>query len=177
MALERISSHALARLDRRPPAAELQRYTANGLFVKYKNIKSVAHNLGHSFLSDMNAAMIRGQYVFIPQRLFAAAAAAHVSHIVIDFVTGQIAPDTVRSPELHAAVSYYAESLQRLLESQNVSPNAVVGARMTIDIDYSRTREARYPPAESIPEFACTVTLTDDRGKVHTGAPTNWWRV
>ena len=144
--------------------------------MKYKNIKSVAHNLGHSFLSDMNAATVRGQYVFVPQRLIAAAAAARVSHIAIDFVTGQIAPDAVRSRELEAAVRQYADNLPHLLESQNVDPTAIVGARMTIDLDYERTREARYAPAESIPEFTCTVTLTDHRGKRHIGAPTNWWR-
>jgi hypothetical protein len=145
--------------------------------VKYKNIKSVAHNLGHSFLSDMNAASVRGEYVFVPQRMFAAAAAAHAEHIAIDFVTGQIAPDAIRSPELHAAVQQYAEILPRLLESQNVSPTAILGARLTIDLDYSRTREARYAPAETIPEFTCIVELTDDRGVVHVGTPTNWWRV
>jgi len=159
-------------------AAELERYTATGRRrnVKYKNIKSVAHNLGHSFLSDMNAATIRGEYVFISQRLFAAAAASRVEHIAVDFVTGQVAPDSIRSPELLTAVIQYAESLPRLLESQNVSPNAIVGARLTIDIDYEHAREARYAPAETIPEFRCRVELTDDRGIVHVGTPTNWWR-
>jgi hypothetical protein len=145
--------------------------------VKYKNIKSVAQNLGHSLLSDMNAATIRGHYMFVPQRLFAAATAARVGRIAIDFFRGQVAPDIVRSPELQTAVTQYAESLPRMLESQNVNANAVVGARMTIDLDYEHTREARYAPAEAIPEFTCTVELTDDRGVVDIGTPANWWRV
>ena len=143
--------------------------------MKYKHIKSVAHNLGHSFLSDMNAVTDRGRYTIVPERLFAAAAHARLPEVHIDFLAHRIEPDAARLPEVEQAVSYYARWLSELLTSQNVAPEAVTGATLTLAFDYDRVRRTRYYPITEVQEFVCTVSLTDDRGRVHQATPDKWW--
>ena len=144
--------------------------------MKYKNIKSVAHNIGHSFLSDMNALSQDGRYIIVPRLLFQAAEKARATRVTIDLVNGVIKPAEAATAEVREAVGYYVRRLPELLASQNVDPTAVKGATLSIEFDYSRRRGTQYEPAEDAPEFACTVALTDDRGSVHRGHPTNWWR-
>ena len=144
--------------------------------MKYKNIKSVAHNIGHSFLSDMNARSQDGRYIIVPRLLFQTAEKGQIPRVTIDLVTGAIDPIEVATAELRDAVEYYVRWLPGMLTSQSVEATAVKGAKLSIDFDYSRRRETLYDPAESAQEFACTVELTDDRGSVHRGHPTNWWR-
>ncbi len=144
--------------------------------MKYKNIKSVAHNIGHSFLSDMNARTQDGRYVIVPRLLFQTAEKARVWRVTIDLASGAIDPAEVATAEVRDAVEYYARWLPEMLASQNVEPKVVVGAKLSIDFDYARRRETQYDPAETAQEFVCTVELTDDRGSVHRGHPTNWWR-
>jgi hypothetical protein len=143
--------------------------------MKYKNIKSVAHNIGHSFLSDMNAVESGGRYTIVPELLFRAAERERVREVRVDLLNGEIQPESVALPEVRGAVGYYVRWLAELLTSQNVLPSAVTGAVLVIQFDYSRRRQARYEPELEIPEFACTVEITDDRGEVHPGHPNNWW--
>ena len=145
--------------------------------VKYKNIKSVAHNLGHSFLSDMNAVGEGSRYVIVPARLFEIAARARLPVVRIDFLARRVEPPEVRVPEVEQAVSLYANWLPHLCSSQNVSPETVVAATLTLTFDYERVRRTKYHPVVEIQEFVCDVTITDDRGVVHRASPDHWWMV
>jgi hypothetical protein len=143
--------------------------------MKYKNIKSVAHNIGHSLLSDMNATGSGSQYTIVPELLFRAAEREGVSSVCIDLRSGKVLPDSIALPEVRDAAVSYARWLPDLLVSQQVEPSAVTRATLTLEFDYSRRRQSRYTPEVGIPEFECTVEIADDRGTVHRGSPTNWW--
>jgi hypothetical protein len=143
--------------------------------VKYKNIKSVAHNLGHSFLSDTNARGEGSRYVIVPEELFRAAARERVPQVRIDFIARTLEPAHLADSELQRAVEHYADWLPELLASQNISPEAVRGARLTLTFDYSRQRSTPYHPERSTQEFVCEVELADDRGIVHRANPDHWW--
>lgn len=143
--------------------------------MKYKNISTVAHNLGHSFLSITNAVGSGRRYAIVPELLFRTAEDTGVVRVRIDLLTGEVEPDAVAVPQVREAVGYYVQKLPRMLSSQNVSPTAITAATLTIDFDYSRRRQAKHHPEATIPEFACVVELTDDRGEVHRGEPDNWW--
>ena len=143
--------------------------------MKYKNIKSIAHNLGHSFLSDMNATESRGRYLFVPELLFAAAAAHSVPEVRIDFISREVAPSSVQSPELQESVMHYARMLYRLCHDQNVEERAIRGATLTLAFDYDRVRSTKYQPVREVQEFTCTVEILDDRGVVHRAHPDHWW--
>jgi hypothetical protein len=144
--------------------------------MKYKHLKSVAHNLGHSFLSDMNAVSLDGRYTVVPELLFQAARAAQEPRVTVDFLRQIVEPEALRFPALLKAVQGYGSALPRLLQSQNVDPTAVREARLALEFDFAGTHPSKYHPHEDVPTFACVVELTDDRGVVHRGTPTNWWR-
>ena len=144
--------------------------------MKYKNIKSVAHNLGHSFLSDMNAVSERhNEYRIVPAELFALAARASVPRVVVDFLARTVEPGELATPVVQQSVVNYARELFRLCETQNVDAASVRSARLVLDFDYGRRRTQLHHPYESVQEFTCRVEIVDDRGVEHLGEPTNWW--
>jgi hypothetical protein len=145
--------------------------------LKYKNIKSVAHNLGHSFLSDMNAVDVRGQYTIVPELLFADAARAAVPEVKLDFLARTIEPPLLASPALEASLANYARMLFELCAHQNVDAHAIHSATLSIAFDYSRSRRTPYEPTVAIQEFVCTVSIEDDRRVVHMAKPDHWWKV
>lgn len=145
--------------------------------MKYKNIKSVAHNLGHSFLSDTNATGERSSWTIVPELLFAEAARRQEPEVRIDFLTGEISPAALAIPEVKRSVEHYGRWLPALLESQSIEATSVVAAALTIRFDYSRTRRTQYHPVREIQEFSCLVELRDDRGVVHRAEPDHWWAV
>jgi hypothetical protein len=144
---------------------------------RYKTIGSVAHNLGHSFLSDTNAVMRDGQYIIVPQLLFAAVARDRIREVTIDLVARRIKPQSLRSSEIQDAIDHYAEWLPKLLASHGASAAVVSSAILSLEFDHSRVRRTLYEPIQAIPEFSCVVELTDNRGVVHRGMPDHWWAV
>lgn len=145
--------------------------------MKYKNIKSAAHNLGHSFLSDTNALMVDGRYTIIPELLFAEAARARVPEVRIDFLTGEVEPTALRLSSVQEAVSHYVRNLPDILRSQNIEPMAVRAAQLTVSFDYERVRRTQYHPIQETQEFSCVVEVLDDHGKLHRATPDHWWAV
>lgn len=144
--------------------------------MKYKLIKGVAHNLGHSFLSDSNAVMREGVYTIVPSVLFSAAMAAAVPKVEIDLLRETVEPVKLALPEIARSLAFYHGWLPGLLRSHGVDPGVIQAATITIGFDYTRTRRSAFQPTEEIPEFVCTVRLIDDRGVTHEAMPTDWWR-
>lgn len=142
--------------------------------MKYKRIKGVAHNLGHSFLSILNGVDEGGRYTVVPRAIFTAAAAARVPEVRIDVLGRRIDPASLMSAPVREGLAIYHRTLPRLLETQNVEPAAVTGATITLALDHTRSRPAPYDPGERVPEFTCLVEITDDRGVAHRATPTRW---
>jgi hypothetical protein len=145
--------------------------------VKYKNIKSIAHNLGHSFLSDMNAVDVGGRYTIVPELLFADAERSREPEVRIDFISRTVVPAALASAAVQESVANYARMLFELCQHQNVDEHAIKGAVLTIAFDYERTRATPYDPVIAVQEFVCTVVIEDDRGVFHRASPDHWWKV
>ena len=145
--------------------------------MKYKRVKGVAHNLGHSFMSDANAVMQEGVYTIVPAVLFKAAEAMSVSRVSIDLLKETIDPPELTLPELTRSLAFYRTWLPTLLDNNGLDPSAIRAATIIITFNYSRVRRSVSAPTEQVPEFTCKVQLTDDRGVQHEAEPTDWWRV
>jgi hypothetical protein len=145
--------------------------------VKYKNIKSAAHNLGHSFLSDTNAFTLNGNYAIVPKLLFEEAARRRMNRVTIDFLSGEVEPPELDQPWLRTAVGHYVRNLADQLRSQNVDAAAIRSVRLILTFDFDRSRRTLYEPIQETQEFACSVEVRDDRGKVHRAEPNHWWAV
>jgi hypothetical protein len=140
----------------------------------YKALKSVAHDLGHSFLSDKNTVDSFASYV--PETLFALACAHALPRILIDFFKGTITPTVFAVGDVLKSVSLYKRALPRLVESQGASWDTVRGAGLELVFDLPGNPGAVTDPKAVTPSFKCSVHILDDRGVNHVGRPTNWCR-
>jgi hypothetical protein len=88
--------------------------------VKYKNIDSAIHNLGHSFMSGMN--YFDDDHVMYEVEALVRKEPHEVS---INFSTGDISPKGEYSKRLLKSVAHYREWLGDHLRRHNVDPSAL----------------------------------------------------
>ena len=138
----------------------------------YKVLKSVAHNLGHSYLSLMN-------YVsddYIVEHLFRRAWETGETHVTIDVLGGTIDPPAFRTPVLVDSVARQRAWLGRLVQSSGAALDMVSAARMEIAFDLAAARPHPTVPGLELAAYTCTVEIVDDRGKRHVASVPEWWR-
>jgi len=140
----------------------------------YKALKSVAHDLGRSFLSDKNTVDSFKSYV--PETLFALACDHALPRIQIDFFNGTITPTAFAVGDVLKSLSMYKRALPRIVESQGASWDAVRGAGLELVFDLPKDPRAVVDREPVTPSFKCSVHILDDRGVSHVGRPTNWCR-
>ena len=140
--------------------------------MKYKNLKSVAHNFGHSFTSDMNWA---GDD-YLMNHLARAAIRSGATEFWADLLSGAAGPDALLLPQVRESVMSRRGVLARLLATQGADPSRVPGAAMRLRLDVAR--RSAHPSQPDIWEFPfeCVVELTDDRSVTHRGEVRGWWR-
>ena len=143
---------------------------------KYKNIKSVAHNIGHSFLSDMNMLGSGKGFVLVPEEIYWVAKAANEARVRIDLMTAEVDPPALATRNIRESAEIYSRKLSQLLQSQSVDPPMVRGAFLELEFDFAHPGVSRSEPSLELPSVACTVTLDDDRGISHQAHPRNWCR-
>lgn len=85
--------------------------------MKYKNINSAIHNLGHSFMSGMN--YFDSDHVMYEVH---ALASREPFEVIINFSTGEIKPTGEYSPRLLKSVAFYQAGLNEHLLKHNVDP-------------------------------------------------------
>ena len=141
---------------------------------KYKNIKSVAHNLGHSFLSDMNSVGSGRAFTMVADAIYQAAKAAQVPVVRIDLISGTIEPSAIETKPIREAVAHYRRRLPELAVSQSVEPRMIRHATLTLQFDLTAGRPGKYYPEREIPKVEALVEIFDDRGTRHEAHPTNW---
>ena len=112
--------------------------------MKYKHVKGVAHNIGHSFLSDANAVMRDGVYTIVPAMLFKAAQAMSAPRVTIDLLQETVEPAALALPELSQALAFYRGWLPKLLSSHGLDPSIIQTATILISFDYSRARRSGF---------------------------------
>jgi hypothetical protein len=141
---------------------------------KYKNIRSVAHNFGHSFLSDMNLTAAEEHARLVPDLIYEAAKAGCTPVVRIDFIQKQVEPTSIDLPAIQAAIERYAAWLPELLRSQSIEPEMICEATLKLHFDFDHPRQSRFEEQRELPSVTCTVVLVDDRGTAHEAHPHNW---
>ena len=89
--------------------------------MKYKNIDSMLHNFGHSFVSLMN--YVDGEYII--DELDKLARSVPGNEIRIDFSSGSISPEATYPERLHKSVQYWMDWLPKHMRSHNIEPSAI----------------------------------------------------
>jgi len=139
---------------------------------RYKVLKSVAHNLGHSYLSLMN---YRAED-YVVEHLHRAARAANERRVIIDVLRGTIEPATVRTPVLLESAADQQRWLGRLVQTQGAALDMVSAASITVVFDFEGSRPSPHVPGLKLLAYTCTVEIVDDRGRTHTATVPEWWR-
>ena len=88
--------------------------------MKYKNIDSAIHNLGHSFMSGMN--YVDNDHVMYEVR---AIVRKEPHELWINFSTGEIKPKSAQSERLLKSVTWYRSTLDDHLRRHNVVPEVL----------------------------------------------------
>ena len=139
---------------------------------RYKVLKSIAHNLGHSYLSLMN--YVDGDYIV--EHLFRRAKETGESRVRIDVLRGTIQPEAFQTPVLAASAARERAAFGRLVQSGGAALDMVAAARMEIVFDLAGTRARWTVPGLELAAYRCRVEIVDDRGRHHTADVKEWWR-
>lgn len=139
--------------------------------MKYKVIKGVAHDFGHSFVSLTNNIAD----VYVMDRLAGAALASGEPELRVDLLTGDAEPAALVVPLVRASLDTFVSWLPGKLGEHGVRPASVREATMSIRFELARLAvdengRVRVP-------FECVVEITDDRGIIHLGTVRDGWSI
>lgn len=137
-----------------------------------KSLKSVGHNLAHSYLSMMT--YLEGN--FVVEHIFIIAKDSQEPNIKIDVKNMRIEPGVYNVPVLLLSLVYLKENFIRLLSSEKLTINHVIDAYIYIDFDLNKTKLSKTVPNLELPSYNCTVEITDLNNKHHRANVVEWWR-
>lgn len=95
---------------------------------RYKVLKGVAHNIGHSFTSLMNYA--RDDYSM--GHILRFARATGLSELTIDFITGQGRPAELLRDPISGLPEWYTKMFWNMVERAGSDRSLVKGATLTL---------------------------------------------
>jgi hypothetical protein len=136
---------------------------------RYKVLKGVAHNIGHSFTSLMNYA----DDDYTMGHILRFARETRTDRLTIDFVTGTGKPAALLREPISGVPRWYTTRFWDLVASSGSDRSLVKVATLTIQYDLTKTLSG--PPAEN--PYVCDVSIVDDRGKCYRAHFAGWWYV
>jgi hypothetical protein len=135
---------------------------------RYKVLKGVAHNIGHSFTSLMNYA--RDDYSM--GHILRFARETGLSEVTIDFVTGQGRPSSLLRDPISELPAWYTKMFWNMVKSSGSDRSLVKAATLTLRYDLTKSRSF---PVES--PYICEVSIQDNRDKIYAAHFEGWWYV
>ncbi len=121
---------------------------------RYKTLRSIAHNTGHSFVSSMH--YFDDDYGI--EHVRRAAKAAQADEVQIDLLFQRIQPPAMATSGVRKAASHAHGILKRLLGDEGWPIESMRSALLEV----------------GLPDSYCQVTLVDDRGTSHVGNVKQW---
>ena len=138
---------------------------------RYKVLKSVAHNIGHSFVSMMNYA----DDDYVMGHLLRFARQTLRDTLTIDFVSGQAGPSELLQEPISEVPSRYTKFFWDLVQRHGSDRSLVRDASLTVKFDLSVERPVRLAPQFKHSPFTCDVQVTDVRGVDYRAHFDGWW--
>jgi len=138
---------------------------------RYKVLKSVAHDIGHSFTSRMNYAT--DDYTM--SHLLRLARKTGKDALTIDFTSGCGLPSELLKGPLSELPRRYTDRFWKLVNSSGSDKSLVEAASLTLKYDLNRSRPG--PRGILMTPYACDVSIVDTRGKNYTAHFQDWWYV
>ena len=141
--------------------------------MKYKAIRSAAHNFGASFVSTLN--YVDDDHTM--SRLARLAVSTGDTEFSVDLLTGVAGPQSLATSAVQKAVRAYVVAFPGMLAAQRVEVTRLVEARMVIRFPLKGTVAGQGGKPPWTVAFECVVTVLDDRGVRHDGRVKDMWHV
>jgi len=138
---------------------------------KYKVLKSISHNFGHSFISLMNWAYSD----YIMGHIIKSARENNESKLTLDILAKSWGPTKLVTPIIAENLKRYCEHFPQLVTSSNSSMELIKEAKMILLIDLSKERIYKENPKYIENYFELTVEIIDDRDKKYISEFKDWW--
>ena len=138
---------------------------------RYKVLKGVAHNFGHSFISLEN--YFDTDYVM--GYLLTAARQSGLEELRVDILNKKWEPKDLATRPIVDSLTHYCNWFPKLVEQSGTSMDVIAQAHMTIRFDLAKARPASALSKLMENPFVCEVTITDSRGKAYSARFADWW--
>jgi hypothetical protein len=139
---------------------------------RMKMLKSIAHNVAHSYLSLMN--YIDGEYTV--ERLFQIAKESKQTIIVIDILIRSIEPQIYVVSEIEKSLIYLEKTFDSLIKAEEITREHILSAVITIEFDLEKTQISKTVPDLELPKYECMSEIIDSTGKVYRKEVVEWWK-
>jgi hypothetical protein len=138
---------------------------------RFKVLKGVAHNLGHSFTSSMNYA--GDDYVL--GHLLQFARRSGKDTLIIDLISGEAEPIELLAEPVSDVPSRYSKFFWYLVQTHGSDRSYVQSA--TLSLRYNLAVQRATPHGIGLTEspYVCEVRVTDSRGKNYDAHFEGWW--
>jgi hypothetical protein len=138
---------------------------------RFRVLKGVAHNIGHSFTSLMNYA--GDDYVM--GHILRLARISGKETLTIDFITGQAGPPELLAKPVSEVPSRYVQFFWDLVQRHGSDRAYVQSATLSLRYDLAVQRATKRGPAFLESPYACEVHIMDTRGKRYAACLNGWW--
>jgi len=139
---------------------------------RYKILKGVAHNIGHSFTSSMNYA--KDDYTMGHILRFARETGNDT--LVIDLVSGEGRPLELLRDPISQIPHWYTKRFWEMVVSGGSERKLVQSAALTLRYDLTRVRSGPIIGTPMCP-YTCDVSIFDSRNKNYSAHFSGWWYV
>ena len=139
--------------------------------VKFKNIKSAAHNTADSFASDLNY----DSEDYVMSHLARRVIETGDRELVVDLLSGEATPPSLLISPVQRSLAQKVDWFPKNLRRQRIDPERIRSATMRFVFEDARVSDdIGFPNHKEIP-FDAWVTVTDDRGVEHVAHFRRWW--
>lgn len=136
----------------------------------HKTLASVVTSLAESFTSLMN---YRGDG-YVMGHVVHAAWSTGATDLRLDLLSGATDPSPLLVPVVRDSVARYVEWFPDMVRRSTSSMDFVSEAELLVSVDPTIRRPCDHAGLLESP-FACTVRITDDRGRVYLHEIKDWW--
>ena len=138
---------------------------------RYRVLKSVAHNVGHSFVSLMNYA----DNDYVMGHILRLARLTGQDTLTINLMDGTGGPPELLTSPISDVPAWYSKMFWRLVKSHGSDSCLVNSAVLIVRFDLSEERRSRGNPQLLHSPFICALRIVDTRGKEHQSHFDGWW--
>jgi len=138
---------------------------------RYKVLKSVAHNVGHSFTSLMN--YWHDDYVM--GHILRFSRESRLDSVTIDLVSGEGSPEALLREPIAQIPEYYSSRFHTMVVNSGSSISLIQNASLTVSYDLTKTFTILGSPQQN--PYTCDVLIVDDRGREYRAHFEGSWYV